>query len=139
MNMKKIAVLLFIAFCAVGCELWVIGTKREKPVEVNQESALGAIYLFKAELDSNNIPAATQIMARPKGKPYLAVEKYDMYYELERLRRLIGQMPITYVVADSAVLTKTSEYFSVQFDYLYTFIFTTEKINNSWYITSYKR
>jgi hypothetical protein len=118
-----------------GCELFVIGTKKEPVVEVNQNSALGAIYLFKAELDSNNIRAATEVFANPNGKPILAIEKYEMFDELDRIRRLIGSKPITLVETDSLSLSTLRV--NMEFDYLRTVKFTTAKISDNWYIISY--
>jgi len=118
-----------------SCELIVIGSKKAPPIEINQNSALGAIYLFKTELDSNNVPAATQILADPKGNVYLAFEKYEMYDEIARIGRIISHKPITSVKTDS--LTATSYRINMEFDYIKAISFTTAKIQNNWYIVDY--
>jgi hypothetical protein len=133
--MKKIIIIICLAVCAGGCELFVIGTKKEPVVEVNQNSALGAVYLFKAELDSNNIRAATEIFANPGGQPILAIDKYEMFDELDRIRRLIGDKPITLVETDSLSLSTLEV--NIEFDYLRTLKFTTAKISDNWYIINY--
>jgi hypothetical protein len=135
--MKKTIIYISALILLVGCELFVIGTapKKIKPVEVNQKSPIGTVYLFKTELDSNNIPAATKILATPKGTQYLAIEKLDLYDEVERLRRLLVNKPITYIKADS--LTQSSYKVSVEFDYIHKMQFTTYKIEDAWFITEY--
>lgn len=119
-----------------GCELYIIGTKKEKIIEVNQQSSLGVVYLFKYELDSNNIRGATEVLAQPSGIFYLAIEKYEMFEEMERLARIIGKKPITDYKTDT--LSETSHKITVHFDYLTEVNFTANKISNNWYITEYK-
>ena len=131
---KAISIVTFI-FILSSCELIVIGSKKAKPVEINQQSPLGAVYLFKTELDSNNVPAATRILASPNGGLYLALEKYEMYDEIARVGRIIGQKPITDVNSDS--LTNTSYRIHLEIDYLKQFSFTTTKIMDHWYIIDY--
>ncbi|OGU13043.1 MAG: hypothetical protein A2X61_03535 [Ignavibacteria bacterium GWB2_35_12] len=135
--MKKTFIFFGLLLFLWGCELFVIGTasKKIRPVEVNQKSPIGTIYLFKTELDSNNIPAATKILATPKGTQYLAIEKLDLYDEVERLGRILSNKPITYIRADS--LTQLSYKVSVEFDYIHKMSFTTYKIDDAWFITEY--
>ena len=133
--MKRIYSLFVVLVILTSCELIVIGTKKEPVIEINQNTPLGAVYLFKAELDSSNVPAATQIMASPNGTELLAYEKYELYDEISRLERLIGRKPITKVKADS--LSNSNCRVSVEFDYLKTINFNTRKIRDSWYIIGY--
>ncbi len=135
--MKKTFIFFGLILLLWGCELFVIGTasKKIKPVEVNQKSPIGTVYLFKTELDSNNIPAATKILARPEGKPYLAIEKLDLYDEVERIGRNLANKPITYIRADS--LNQSSYKVSVEFDYIHKMSFTTYRIDDAWFITEY--
>lgn len=135
--MKKTFIFFGLILLLWGCELFTIGTasKKIKPVEVNQKSPIGSVYLFKTELDSNNIPAATKILARPEGKHYLAIEKLDLYDEVERLGRRLANKPITYIKADS--LNLLSYKVSVEFDYIHKMQFTTFKIDDAWFITEY--
>lgn len=117
--------------------MFVIGTKHKKAevVDHNQETPLGAVYLFKTELDSNNIPAATQILANPQGVKYLAIEQYEMYDEISRINRLIALKPITSYKLDT--LAENSYRIEVEFDYLQNMGFQTRKIDDYWYIVSY--
>ncbi|MFN6136477.1 MAG: hypothetical protein ACK475_09450, partial [Bacteroidota bacterium] len=57
---------LFAATVA-GCELFVIGsTQRRAPViERSQRSSAGVVHVFKAEIDSGNTTAATELMVGP--------------------------------------------------------------------------
>ncbi len=85
--------LVIVSFLAVaGCEVFTVGSKRPPVQEINQRSAVGAVYLFKSELDSNNAPAATEVLARPNGRQLLAIEKYELYDEMNRLGRLIAHV-----------------------------------------------
>lgn len=133
--MKRLNYLFIVLVTLTSCELIVIGTKKDPVIEINQDSPIGAVYLFKAELDSSNVPAATQIMASPNGTELLAYEKYELYDEIARLERLIGRKPITKVKADS--LSTTNCRVSVEFDYLKTINFNTQKIRDAWYIIGY--
>jgi len=133
--LKKAISILTCIIILTGCELIVIGSKKEKPIDIDQASPLGAVYLFKTELDSNNVPAATRILASPNGGMYLALEKYEMYDEIARIGRIIGQKPITQVNTDS--LTNTSYRIHLEVDYLKYFSFTTSLIRDNWYITNY--
>jgi hypothetical protein len=134
--MKKILLFGFLIFL-VSCEIFTIGssTKKVKIVEINQKSPMGAVYLFKTELDSSNIPAATQILASPEGKPYLAIEKFELYDDVARIGRMIKGKPITSMKADS--LSPAGYKVSVEFDYIKKMYFTTKKIDELWFITNY--
>ena len=133
--MRKAIYILAIAVIVAGCELFVIGSKKTPPVSLDQTTPLGAVYLFKAELDSNNIPAATQILANPEGRIFLAYERYELYDEIARIGRILSKKPITKVITDS--LKPTSYKFDIQFDYLDKFTFSTEMIDSAWYIIRY--
>jgi len=136
-KLKKVPVLIFLILALSGCELWVIGGgPREKVIEVNQQSSIGAVYLFKAELDSNNVRGATEILAQPTGSFYLAIEKYELYEEMERLARIIGQKTITNFKTDT--VSETNHKITVNFDYITEVSFTTSKISDHWYITCFQ-
>lgn len=121
-----------------GCELIVIGTKREsKPVvNLTQETPLGAVYLFKAELDSNNISSASDLMARIDGQKFLAIERYDKFFEIDRLKRILFMKPVTKVKTDT-INNKTFVFF-IEYDYLTNVSFTAQKINEEWFITKHQ-
>lgn len=134
--MKKLYITVFCCIFLCGCEIFTIGGQRiSKPqIEANQKSPIGTIFLFKAELDSNNVPAAIRLMLRPSGYPYLALEKLELYDELSRIRRIINNKPITDFKTDS--LNESSYKLNIEFDYLKTITFVTTKFDESWYIVS---
>lgn len=136
-KLKKGIILILLISSLTGCELWVIGGgPREKVIEVNQNTSIGAVYLFKAELDSNNVRGATEVLAQPTGSFYLAIEKYELYEEMERLARIIGQKQITNFKTDT--LSETNHKITVNFDYITEVSFTTSKISDNWYITCFQ-
>lgn len=134
--MKKFYILTFCCILFYGCEVFTIGGKRivKTQIEANQKSPIGTVYLFKSELDSNNVPAAIRLMLRPSGYPYLALEKLELYDELSRIRRIINNKPITDFRSDS--LTENSFKLNIEFDYLKTITFVTSKFDENWYIVS---
>lgn len=137
--MTKISFIFFSIILLTSCELIVIGEKapqRPEVINYDQESAMGTIFLFKTELDSNNVPAASQLLARPDGSTYLAFEQYEMYFEVERVKRLLSSKPVTSFRSDTIAHGK--QILDVEFDYLTHFQFTTTKIKNNWYIVNYK-
>jgi len=121
-----------------GCELYVIGNggNKEKPIDISQNSSIGVVYLFKTELDSNNVRGATQVLAQPQGIYYLAIERYEMFEEMQRMARIIGRKSITGFLTDT--LSATNHKIKVNFDYITQVNFTTEKIRENWYITQYQ-
>ncbi len=135
--MQKYILIMSCALFLAGCELFVIGSKTppKKIVNFDRQTALGTVYLFKAELDSNNLPGATDVLASRSAVKYLPVERHAMQWDVARLRRKIAMMPVTDVRSDT--ITPASMKIKVEFDYLRTFYFTTSKISNEWYITGY--
>ncbi len=126
---------IILLFFLCSCELIVIGTKQKESIDISQNNPLGAVILFKTELDSNNVQAAAQVLASPSGKKYLAIEKYDLYDEVHRIMRVIGNKSITSVKSDTT--SAGSLKINLEFNYLNRLTFTTYKINNNWYIISY--
>jgi hypothetical protein len=129
--MKILPAFLILILCS-GCELVRIGQPRREYIVPSQETAVGAVYLFKAELDSNNATAAVQMMARPNGSRLLAAERYELRDEMERLGRIIGNKSITGIRSDT--LDIYSQRVKLEFDYIKKLIFTTRKIDREWYI-----
>ena len=137
--MIKCVTAILLSFVFTSCEIITIGTPnapKKEVINVNQQSPLGAVYLFKTELDSNNVPAAAQILADSSGNLLLAIEKYERYFDVDRMKRKIGQKLITKIVRDS--LAENDYRYNVEFDYLTNVTFTTSKIRDEWYITNYK-
>jgi hypothetical protein len=135
--MKKYISIFIIMALLSSCEIFTIGSPHQKQhIDISQNSAIGAVYLFKTELDSQNVRAATRLLVPEAGASYLAIDKYEMYFEIARVGRLIASQPITEVIADT--LSDHQHKINVQFDYLRTFTFTTEKIDSNWFIVNYQ-
>lgn len=133
--MKKI-VLIMLMIGLSSCELIVIGTRAniESPVRVeyNQKTALGTIYLFKAELDSNNVPAASQLLIKESGDAYLAIERYEKFYDINRFRRMMLSSEITDIKTEMEN-SNTIQY-KIEFGFRRKLLFTSLKVNNNWFI-----
>lgn len=134
--MRKIALILVFCLIASGCELIILRSKYRVPVvELTQKNPLGTVYLFKAELDSNNLKGATELMLQANGSPYLAIQKYELYDDLRRLKRIIGFKPVTKSQTDS--ISPLTSKVSVEFDYLKNITFNIQKIKDLWFIVGY--
>ncbi len=134
--MNKILVtIIILSFALTSCELYVIGNNVPKPIPINQSSSISVIYLFKTELDSNNIRGASQVLARPNGNYYLAIEKYEMFLEIDRIKRILANKSITDFRTDT--LSPDIHRVIVQFDYITIVDFKTQKIDDNWYIVDY--
>lgn len=118
----------------VGCALFTIGGSPAKPViERSQRSSVGVVYLFKAELDSGNADAATDLLAHPSGRMLLAMERYDLTEDVRRLQRLMANKEITSTKTDT--LSAVAHNVSVQIDYIRTMTFGTTRLKDAWFIT----
>jgi hypothetical protein len=136
--MYKQAIIFIFLLSISGCEIVSVGDKnprRQAERFFDQNSSFGAIYLFITELDSNNIPAATIILADSTGKTYNPVDQYEMYYDIARLQRKIKNKPITDFKCDT--LSKDVFRYKVELDYIKNISFTAHKVNDKWYITNY--
>ena len=122
----------------LGCELFVIGGggPRTVVIERNQKSAVGVVHLWKAELDSNNLPAVTELMRHASGRKYLAVERYELADDLERWRMIMSGKPITSTATDT--LSPTSLVVRAKVDYIRDVTFSTVSQEGTWYVTSVK-
>lgn len=136
--MKKQFVVIIFLFTLYGCELIDI-SKREtiQRISLTQETPIGAVYLFMAEVDSTNPKGASVLLAEKDGKHYLAEDKVEMYEDLQRLNRIIRFSPITNFHSDT--LSNSSIKVCMVIDYFKTYSFLTEKINNNWYIVDYSK
>lgn len=135
--MIKIIFVILIPVLFYGCELIIIGTKSNvqiaEIVEYNQKTALGTIYLFKAELDSNNVPAASQLMKQSDGKSYLAIERYEKFYDIHRFRRIMAMSEITDISSEAISGDKMK--YNLEFNFRKKLYFNALKVENNWYIT----
>ncbi|MES2766541.1 MAG: hypothetical protein V4642_11765 [Bacteroidota bacterium] len=134
MRIFQFIVFLSLSLVLNACEVFRIGAEpKPVPLKADQNSPFGAVYLFKSELDTNNAPAATQILARPEGKKYLAIEKVEMYDEVARIGRLFNRLPITNVSTN--VISGSEQSLKIEFDYFKTMTFSTVKIGENWFIS----
>lgn len=138
--MKNISVFVLFAILLSGCEVFVIKApyrhSNMEVIDLSQRTPLGAVYLFKAELDSNNIFGALAILAAPSGQQYLAIERYEKKDEVSRIRRMIASRKITDITTDT--LSTDTFNIKMEFDWTRKIQFTASKISDSWYITDYR-
>jgi hypothetical protein len=135
--MKRIIVFAILCIALTACELFVIGTKKKPVVEINQNSAIGTVLLFKAKIDSSNIQDASHIIKKQDGTDYLAIEKYDLIDDIELLSRVIAKKPVTEYMIDT--LSPESCSVKIVFDYIKKYKFETRKISELWFITGFKK
>jgi hypothetical protein len=126
---------LTLALIVTGCDLFVIGggAARNAPIERSQRSAPGVVHLFKAELDSNNTTAATELMVGSTGRPLLAVEKYELADDLVRWRSIMGSKAISETRVDT--LSDSIHSVTVTIDYVRKMQFSTLRTRGLWWIT----
>ena len=118
-----------------GCELFVVGTPA-KPriiIERSQRSAPGVVHLFKAELDSGNTTAATELMVSSNGRPLLAVEKYELADDLTRWKSVMAGQPISDTKVDT-INAETHEVV-ITLDYVRKMNFSTVRRDGAWWVT----
>jgi len=135
--MKKIIIIIAIISITTACEIFVIGTKKEPVIEINQSSSIGAVLLFKTKLDSNKIPDASTLVLKSDGARYLAIEKVDLFDDLKRLSRQISNRNITRFSIDT--ISNELCIVDMEFDYIRNYKFNTMKIVEDWFITGYKK
>lgn len=137
MKPRTALIALFVVFQVSGCELFVIGSSSGKrPVERTQKSAEGVVHLWKAELDTGNLPAMTELMLHPSGRTLLAIERHELSDDLEHWRNIIGGKPITATISDT--LSAASFNVTITVDYINTVRFQTLNKQGLWYIVSVK-
>lgn len=133
-NARTTTLIALSAIALSGCELFVIGGgRRQEVVEISQRSSAGVVYLFKAELDSNNTAAATELVVHASGRKLLAVEKFEMRDEMARWQRLLMNKPITGHVIDTVDVS--THVVDATFDRIRHVRFNTKKIDDAWFIT----
>lgn len=94
------------------------------------------MYLFKNEIDSNNINAAVRVFASEQKRQLLAIEKYDMQFDIQRWGRSIARKDITALHADT--LSPTNHLVKAEFNYNKALMFNTVRLGDKWFITSVK-
>ena len=135
--MKQSIVTILLFMLLSSCELIVIGDKnpRKEIVIYSQTSSIGAVHLFKKELDNDNVPAASIILANPMGRRFLPLEQFQMYYDIDRIRRSFDQKQITNIETDT--LSNISFSHDVELEYVYHLSIITQQIDSSWYIIKF--
>ncbi len=112
------------------------GGERTKVIERNQRTSVGVVYLWKAELDSNNLVALTELMRHASGRKLLATEKYDLADDLAHWQNVIGDKPITSSSVDT--LSKTSHNVHATINKIRVVTFTTLFDTDAWYVSRVK-
>lgn len=136
--MKRLAIIFALMFSLTACELIHISSPKKQNaflVNIDQNSALGTVYLFKAEIDSGYIIGAAKTLAKPDGSRYLPIEKLDLYGDIQRIAREIKSRKITNINIDT--LAPANFNIAMEFDYTKIFNFRTIKIDDLWYISEY--
>jgi len=130
-----IGLVSLFSLVAVGCELFVIGgaQRRQRQIERSQRSAPGVVHLFKAELDSGNTTAATELLRNSSGGPLLAIEKFELADDLVRWKTVMGGKAITETAIDT--VSATAHNVRITIDYIRMMQFTTINAQNMWWIT----
>ncbi len=136
--MRSFPTLLIASLLLTGCELFVIGggSPRTRVIERNQQSAEGVVYLWKAELDTNNLTAVTELMRHPTGRKFLALERYELADDLERWRVIMAGKPITSSAVDT--LSASSHTVRAKVDYIRDVTFSTILQDGKWFVTNVK-
>jgi len=124
--------LLFIT----SCEHVKIGSGNNGIINPTQENAIGAVYLFKAELDSGNLIGASELLIQRNGAQMIAKERHATFPQLERIAHTIKGKDIAYFSTD----TLNANAFNIRcsFSYLHTITFSLLKSDISWFISEIK-
>jgi hypothetical protein len=135
MAYRILAILSLIFF--TSCELIVIGEKNPAPkvIVYDQTSSVGTFFLFKTELDNGNVPAATSLLASPEGRKFMPYEHYELYYDIDRIKRSIAEKKVTEIKTDT--ITTISFKHQIELDYVSKVHVTTVEIDSLWYIIKF--
>jgi hypothetical protein len=130
--------LFIILILLSSCELIVIGEipQEVKTITISRSNPVGTVLLFKTELDSNNIAAATDFIATPTGHKIMAVNKLDYYNELPMLRNKLKNLEISNIYEQH--LDGNLIRVNVEFGYIRNLICDTKKLDSFYYIVNYK-
>jgi hypothetical protein len=130
--------LFIILILLSSCELIVIGEipQEVKTITISRSNPVGTVLLFKTELDSNNIAAATDFIATPTGHKIMAVNKLDYYTELPMLRNKLKNLEISNIYEQH--LDGNLIRVNVEFGYIRNLICDTKKLDSFYYIVNYK-
>lgn len=125
---------VILSVITASCAVFEVGGSRKDPViERNQQSSIGVVYLWKAEIDSNNLTAASELMRHRSGRALLATERYDMTDDLKRWKTLLSNKPITTAVADT--INDSTHTVRTKMDYIRNVTFNTVRYQGRWWVT----
>lgn len=128
-----VALLLTTLIAASSCAVFEVGGgKRDPVIERNQLSSVGVVYLWKAEIDSSNLTAASELMRHRSGRPLLASERYDLTDDLKRWKTLLQNKPITSAVADT--VNDSTHTIRTKVDYIRNVTFSAVKTQGKWWV-----
>lgn len=139
MSNSALSSYVILALCAVmvpACELFVVGGRRAQPVVIDrsQGSSVGVVQLWKAELDTHNLTAVTELMRHSTGRPLLAVERHEMRDDLERWYAILKPTPLTIVAIDT--VSSIAHRVRMQTREKRAVVFHTLLDQNRWFVTS---
>lgn len=109
------------------------GQRRTPIIERSQRTSAGVVHVFKAEIDSGNTTAATELMVGTSGRPLLAVEKYEMADDLVRWRSVMAGIPISETRVDT--VSESVHDVTITIDYIRKMQFGTLRKDGQWWIT----
>jgi hypothetical protein len=132
---RSVLLLVILSLTLTGCELFVVGKSSASPqaIERSQRTALGVVHLWKAELDSNNLVAVTELMRHPTGRPYLAVERYELADDIRHWFNVIGSKPITSAEIDT--VSADNHVVRAKIDYIKDVSFSTVRTEGTWFVS----
>lgn len=131
-----IYLLIISLFFLASCELFKIGSGNTGIITPTQENAIGAVYLFKAELDSGNLIGASELLIQKSGTHMIAKDRYATFPQLERIGRTIKGTDIAYFTTDT--LNANAYNIRCSFNYLHIITFSLLKSDKSWFISEIK-
>ncbi len=131
---------VLLALCAVlSCALMSCGSSAGSE-NASQRDARATIIRFKADLDSNLVDDAMELMAHPDGRSYLAVERYELRDEISRLQRVLAHAQLTKLdrVDGSDLSSSTDAHctYIVEFDYQYRYRVECVRVGQRWFVSS---
>lgn len=131
-----ICFLVIVALSLSGCELFIIGNSKRivVPDERSQRTSAAVAHLFKAEIDTGNTVAATELMVTATGTPLLALHKYELGDDLARWRTIMAGKPVTSTVVDT--ISQRQHNVSLTVDYTRVVHFSALLHDSKWWITS---
>lgn len=138
MRIIQLILLVLVCITGTGCAVFVIGDSARHPdiIERSQQTAVGVAHLWKAEIDSGNYTAASELMRKADGTPMLAIERFDLTDELQRWNKRIGGKPITLTRVDT--VSSTSRIVTLTIDNLRAVQCSTVQAGDLWFISQVK-